>query len=371
MKRGHLRQRGARSWELKFDVSSPDGRRVTRTTTVRCDNRKEAERELTRLLVLADKGELPDASKATVAEYLDGYLESLLDVGGKTRERYNELSKHQIIPHLGGVKLASLKPEQIGGWHKALIDKGLAPRTVRHAHRLLSQTLKRAVDDGKLATNVARLRRPPRVERAKIEVLEPDQIPALLDGLANHYMQPIAALALATGMRRGELLALRWVEDVDLDGGVISVELSIEETRAAGLRIKSTKTEAGHRKVTIPPATVAMLRAHRAEQLRLRLALGQGGQPVLVFATIEGEMLSPDKLSRDWRRVCRAKKLPRVNFHALRHTHASILLASGLPVLTVSKRLGHSKASMTLDVYAHLLPNADDAAAKAIEGVLK
>ena len=137
-----------------------------------------------------------------------------------------------------------------------------------------------------------------------------------------------------------------------------------------GLRVKSTKTDRV-RNIGIPQDTVIMLRAHRAEQMRLRLALGMGGQPALVFSTIEGELLSPDNLSRDWRRVCRAKKLPSVSFHALRHTHASILLAKGLPVLTVSKRLGHSKASMTLDTYGHLMPDADAAAAKAMEGMLK
>lgn len=370
MKRGHIRQRGARSWELKFDVASTGGKRTTRSITIKADNRKEAERELTRLLGLADKGELPDASKANVAEYLDAYLEGLLDVGGKTAERYRELAKNQITPFLGGTKLTALKAEQIGQWHKALIDKGLAPRTVKHAHRLLSQMLKRAVGDKKLASNVCALRKPPTVKRAKIEVLEPDQIPLLLEGLGDHWLAPITSLALATGMRRGELLALEWAS-VDLDGGIVTVERSIEETRAAGLKIKATKTEAGVRKITIPPATVTMLRAHRAEQLRLRLALGQGGQPVLVFATIEGEMMSPDDVSRAWRRILAARGLPKVTFHALRHTHASILLASGLPVLTVSKRLGHSKASMTLDVYGHLMPRADDAAAAIIGGVLK
>lgn len=114
-----------------------------------------------------------------------------------------------------------------------------------------------------------------------------------------------------------------------------------------------------------------MLRAHKVEQMTLRLALGRGGQPTLVFSDREGGMLSPDNLSRNWRRVCRAKGLPSVSFHALRHTHASVLLAAGVPVLTVSKRLGHSKASMTLDTYAHLLPDADAAAAKAIAEALK
>jgi len=114
-----------------------------------------------------------------------------------------------------------------------------------------------------------------------------------------------------------------------------------------------------------------MLGVHRTEQLRLRLALGQGGKPELVFSDVDGDMLSPDTVSKDWSRVCIARNLPRVTFHALRHTHASVLLARGTPVLTVSRRLGHSKAGMTLDVYAHLLANADDTAAAIIEGVLK
>jgi integrase len=114
-----------------------------------------------------------------------------------------------------------------------------------------------------------------------------------------------------------------------------------------------------------------MLREHYKAQCELRLKLGQGGKPVLVFSDIEGNMLSPDNLSRDWRRVCDARKLPRISFHALRHCHASLLLAAGVPVLTVSRRLGHAKASQTLDTYAHLLPGADADAARAIEGLLK
>jgi integrase len=114
-----------------------------------------------------------------------------------------------------------------------------------------------------------------------------------------------------------------------------------------------------------------MLREQRKRQIELRLALGQGGQPTLVFSTVEGQLLSPDNLSRDWRRVCNAKKLPRVSFHALRHTHASVLISAGEDILTISRRLGHSKASVTLDTYGHLMEGSDAAAARAIEEVLK
>ena len=214
-----------------------------------------------------------------------------------------------------------------------------------------------------------RASKPPAVEQDEIEILAPEQIAAVLDSLRGHSLHPIVSLALATGLRRGELLALEW-SDIDLDRGVLRVERSVEETKA-GLRVKPPKTKRGRRNIGLPADTVAMLREHRKAQMELRLALGQGGQPVLVFSTIEGGHLKPNGISRSWRQTCKARKLPRVQFHALRHTHASTLIRAGVDVLTISRRLGHSSASMTLDVYGHLMEGADDAAVKAIEGMLK
>ena len=128
-------------------------------------------------------------------------------------------------------------------------------------------------------------------------------------------------------MRRGELLALQWC-DIDLDRATLRVERSVEETRR-GLRVKPPKTKRGRRNIALPPETVAMLRDHGKKQIERRLALGQGGQPVLVFSTVEGGLLSSDNLSRDWGRVC-------WRFHALRHTHTSLLLSARVPVCDVS-----------------------------------
>ena len=116
------------------------------------------------------------------------------------------------------------------------------------------------------------------------------------------------------------------------------------------LRVKPTKTRRGKRNIALSAEAVAMLREHRKEQLELRLALGQGGQPTLVFSTIEGDYLKPNSISRSWRQACKARKLPRVAFHSLRHCHASALIRVGVDILTISRRLGHSKAAMTLDV---------------------
>jgi integrase len=178
------------------------------------------------------------------------------------------------------------------------------------------------------------------------------------------------SLALATGMRRGELLALQW-SHVDLDRAVLRVERSLEETQAGGLRFKEPKTRHGRRGLKLPPDAVTMLREHRKRQIELRLALGQGGAPVLVFSDVEGEPLKPHTISRAWQRVVVAKGLPAVTFHALRHTHASMLIRAGVDILTISRRLGHGQPSVTLNVYGHLIGGADEAAAAAIEGVLK
>ena len=172
-------------------------------------------------------------------------------------------------------------------------------------------------------------------------------------------------------MRRGELLGLQW-GDLDLDRGVLRVERSVEETKA-GLRCKAPKTKRGRRNITLPSEAIAVLRAHKIKALELRLALGMGPitATTLVFATVEGELIRPRNLTKAWSRVRSAHKLPAVSFHAFRHSHASMLIRAGVDILTISRRLGHSKAAITLDCYGHLIEGADAAAAKAIEGLLR
>jgi integrase len=212
---------------------------------------------------------------------------------------------------------------------------------------------------------------PRTVESVEIEILSSGQMADVLTKLHAHPRFAIVALALGSGMRRGEILALQW-GDVDLDGASLRVERSLEET-AGGLRIKKPKTKHGRRTISLPPSAVDPLRAHRRKQLETRLALGQRRESddTLVFSTLEGTPLSPDNLSRDWGRMVKALDLPDVSFRALRHSHASALIATGLDVLTVSQRLGHSSPVVTLTVYAHLFEKTDTAAASAIEAAMQ
>jgi integrase len=376
--RGNITRRGKSSWRLKFDIGNDpvSGKRRTRYVTVR-GKRQNAERELARLLNEVHNGTLVEASKVTVAEYIRTWLDNAHELSAKTVERYRQLARQQIMPHLGAVQLQKLKPSQVQDWHAIIMKNGgkngrpLSGRTVGHAHRVLHRGLQRAVENETLSRNVASVIRPPSAEAQEVEILSADEIGLVLAKLEGHDLHPIVALALTTGMRRGELLALYW-DDVDLDEAKVRIERALEET-AAGLRFKAPKTKHGRRTISLPTSAVEALRIHRRKQLELRIALGQGKpEPdALVFSTFEGEPLSPDNLSRDWRRAVAAMGLPSVKFHALRHSHASALIASGLDVLTVSRRLGHGSPVVTLNTYAHLFAKTDEKAAEAIEAALR
>src|SRR5262245_25917925 len=241
---GNIRKRGD-TWQIKFEYKPREGsKRFTRYVTVK-GTRQDVQKELTRLMSAADQGTLPDPSNATVSEYLCSWLDSAHEQSPKTLERYRELAERQIVPHLGAIKLQKLKPETLRQWHSALLDSGLSARTVAHAHRLLRLIFRYAVKSGTLSRNIAAVEAAPKVEDREVEILSPDAIKAVLEALQGHRLHPIVSLALATGMRRGELCGLQW-GDVDLDKATLRVERSVEETRA-GLRLKPPKTKRGRR----------------------------------------------------------------------------------------------------------------------------
>jgi integrase len=328
-------------------------------------------------LASAGAGTLAEPSKTTVADYLRSWIGGPHGLAWKTAERYGELIDAQIIPHLGAIALQKLKPAHIAGWHDTLIKSGgkdgrpLSSRTVGHAHRVLHRALTRAAETELVSRNVASIIKPPKVDDTEIESLKADEIELVLKALKGHALEPIAVLALSSGARRGEILALDWGH-VDLETGTIKIDRSLEQTKA-GLRFKTPKTRNSRRLVSLPPIAVDALRAHRRRQLELRLALGQGKpeRDAFVFSVYDGSAIAPNNLSRDWRRFVLARKLPAISFHGLRHSHVSALIAGGVDVLTVSRRIGHASPVVTMKVYAHLFSETDKAAATAIEAALR
>ena len=188
--------------------------------------------------------------------------------------------------------------------------------------------------------------------------------------MKGHSLYPIVALAIGTGARRAEIAALRW-SDIDLSAAIVRIERSLEQTKA-GLRVKEPKTEAGRRTVNLPAFAVEALRDHRRQQLELRIAVGAGPLPAEapVFGSIDGDWPKPESVSDRWRDAVKNRKLPKVTFHALRHSHVSALIAAGLDVVSVSRRLGHASPALTLNVYSHLFVNNDRKAADAIDAAI-
>jgi integrase len=367
--RGNITRRGKASWRLKFDVGQDEnGKRLIRYQTFH-GTRRAAEAELARLLSDANKGVLPDASTLTIKDYLSQWLAGKHGITPLTRERYADVITRDIVPALGEIELQKLRPATVKAWLSALMARNLAPRTIRNMYRVLRSALGDAVRLDLLSRNVADAVSPPRLGNTEIEILTAEQIAALLAALPGSRLHPIVTLALATGARRSELLALRWC---DVDAGSVRIERSLEQTKG-GLRFKSPKTKHGRRTVSLPASAVAMLDAHRRDQLALRLKLGMGkpDPDALVFCNDDGSPISPNYLSIMWGRFLVSNPtLPRITFHALRHSHASALIAAGIDVVKVSRRLGHSSPVITLGTYAHLFGVDNDGAADAIERLL-
>jgi len=378
--KGHIRQRGKRgTWYAVIDDPA-EGARKRRWHRLEAKNRKEADAALRTLLKSVDDHAYVGPNKLTVGEYLLGKIdqwETAKKISVRTAERYRELAKNQIIPHLGSERIQKLDVEAIENWHATLIStgrkdgKGLSPTTVGHAHRLLSKALKQAKRLKIVNANVAReIEALPKNDKDELQIIDEASIRELPAKLAGRSIYPQAIVSLFTGLRRGEVLALRW-RHVDLDRKIIKVEQSLEQTKKHGIRFKAPKSKAGRREITMPAIVADALREHKRKQLELRFSLGLGklGDDDLLFADVNGAPMSPQGLSVTWIKVAGEIGMPDVTFHALRHSHASMLIAAGVPITEIAKRLGHSTPVITLRTYAHVFKDKDSAAA-AIDNAL-
>jgi integrase len=332
--------------------------------------RREAEAWAAEMITHSQPVEPETDSTKTLGTYLELWLRHKMpDLAAKTQRRYRGM----IDLHLQGISdlpIADIKPATLREFLLKLRDKGLGPSSIRYARTILHGAFELAVEDGLVPHNPAsgiRLKgagpMPPR------QFLTQEDTVRLLAALAGHRLYALVYVALSTGMRLGELLALHW-RDVDLEQGTIRVAYSLES--AGKLRIKEPKTQASIRVVTIGPDTIRILRQHRKTQLEEKILyrLVYDDQD-LVFATLEGTPIHPSNVyHRLFKPAAKAAGVPWARFHDLRHAHASFLIAAGVNAKTVQERLGHRDIRTTLQTYSHVFIQQQKEAAQAIESFL-
>jgi integrase len=376
---------GVTRFGIKFDAPSPDGDRkqVMRRRDANGQpwlDRDSAAAALREMVVKAGKGEWIEPSKQPIGEYVDTWLDGLR-LAPSTMASYRKNIRLHVKPYIGDVPIGSLTSARLTKLYRELETSGrrnqkgertdlpLSARTVRYVSQILGAALGAAVDDEVplLDRNPNAKANPPTAKEAKPPEMHPwtaGQLRAFLDWSRDNSVNHAPWYVLAyTGMRRGELLALRW-RDIDLDAGTISVRRSVGVVKHKGkprqIREGDTKT-ARPRVIDVDPATVAILRAWKRERGSMALQLAQ--DKALVFSNHEGKFRDPEtfsKVFKDTQARC-ARTLgdgapPVIRLHDLRHTHATILLRDRENVKVVSERLGHASVTVTLGIYAHVMP---------------
>jgi integrase len=375
--RGHLRERSPGHWGIVIDARDlRTGKRKRRWHAFR-GTKREAQVECARLIAEQAGGIQIDPTRITLAEYFERWLEHMRgQASPRTVERYAEIARNNLVPLLGRQTLPKLVPATISAaYAKALAtgrrdgQGGLSPRTVTHMHRVLRQALQQAVVWQLLARNPADAVRPPKVERRQMRTLDADATIDLIEAARDTSLFGPILLGALCGLRRGEVVALRW-RSVDLERGQLSIVASAEQTKA-GVREKETKS-GKNRAVALPEMLINELRAHRGRQAQDLLKLGvRLTDDHHVVTRQDGEPLQPRSLTHAFVKFMRSRNLPQIRLHDLRHSHATHMLAAGVHPTIAQERLGHSSVGVTIDLYSHVLPGMQAEAVTRVDAVLR
>ena len=340
---------------------------------------KEAQEKLRKALYDQQQGTLITAPQQTVAQFLTDWLENTQkqSVRPRTFERYEEIVRLHILPVLGQHKLQNLSAQHIQAFYTKKSNEGFSALTVISFHNLLHKALDTAVKWNLVARNMCKLVDPPRRQRFEVTPLTLEQIQKLLSAVEGHRLEALFKLALATGMRRGEIMGLKW-QDIDFEKGKLQVRRVLSRIPSKmpgkGYEEAEPKTQKSRRAIIIASFALTSLKEHRANQAEEKKKAGINWQEHdYVFCTPLGTHLNPTRDVLDQLKVfLKRADLPDIRFHDLRHSAATLLLSLGVHPKVVQEILGHSQISMTLDIYSRVMPSMhEDAMNKLNEAVGK
>ena len=369
--RGHIRKRSKDSWTVVVDLPrDPDtGKRRQKWVAVR-GTKRDAERALAEMIAQVEKGFLGAApAKMTVGGYLDKWLEAIGGTVRPTTAAKYAIEIRRLKPAVGNILLSRLTPADVQA-AAARLPETLAPSTRRRTFDTLRAALRQAVEWGLVARNPLTGIKPPSAPVKEMRVWTEDQATRFLEAAESSRYYALLYLALATGMRSGELLGLVW-NDIDFAAGTITIRRTLAGVSGGAPVWQDPKTRAARRKLPIDPHTVEVLRQHRKRQAEERLKAGPAWRDHgLVFCTQSGRPVIHTNLYYLVRGVAKRAGVPSIRFHDLRHTHATLLFRQGVHPKVVAERLGHSRVAITLGTYSHVLPDTQAEAARVIGLVL-
>lgn len=322
-----------------------------------CKTKQEAISKRNEMLRELERGTLATGPQRRLGEYITDWLENV----HKSKLRlsvYLNYKKHvrHIVADLGNIWLQKLTPQQVQNFAAKKLNEGISPKYVREMLGVLSLALNNAVKWGYLSRNVCDLVTKPRVPKHEIAPLTLDQAQRFRQHIQGHRLEVLITMAVVTGMRRGELLSLRW-SDIDFQRGILQVMHTVDRLTGHSYVEGEPKTASGMRSIRIPVFLLDMLRQHRAEQLKRKSQINNWEEKDLVFPNLRGGYLHPNHMGEAFRELLEQAELPLIRFHDLRHSAATILLSMGVNIKVIQELLGHSDIAITLRVYGHLLPS--------------
>jgi integrase len=369
--RGHIRKRGS-SYAIVVDIGRDENGRRKQKWISGFKTKKDAEKMLAEVISQIEKGQFIEEKDITVEEYLKYWLDSYAktNTAPRTYIRYTELANH-IIRHLGGFMVQKLKPLHIQQFYSSLLkERKLSNSTILKIHRMFHLALKHAVQWQLINHNPLDAVTSPKPEKIEMKTWDVETANKFLETIKDDIIYIPVLLALQTGMRQGEIAALKW-DDVDLEDGYIAVRNTLQKINGKFI-LKEPKSKKSIRTIALMEITITELKKHRRKQAEMILAMGEKYKNENFVCTWEdGRPLDPSYISKKFFKLVKKYNFPYIRFHDLRHTHATMLLQEGVHPKIVSERLGHSTINITLDVYSHVLPNIQKEAVKKLDKLFK